>query len=446
MKTSLETGIPLDRAHTHPTPCVRTQPQDVFRHSGQFMGRFSDQIYLFVLIWYLLTNTHSAIQVGIFLICGAIPVAVISPFSGFIARRYHRLKLLAALNLFRCILVLIIAGSFYSHCASIWLLDAGAAMLGIAGAIYNPIQTSILPNMLTLEHIYPAVGEQFWRNMGALTGALAGGLFYNTKSISFILMISAISYMVAALLECWFPVPASETVFKDDHSYKLPTGISPVQPITGGIGRSPALRVRLSNYTEHQRLFSVIGSFLLANLFLWPVLMIVIPYLFKIVFKLSSLEFGLTQGAYWAGVVIGITVFMSEPPKERLRNILLTNYFITGILMFLLALPLLPAVKAGLTVWSITIIDILLAIFLGLVMVTVNVRIGAYLQTRLNDDYRDQIRVWFGSMMAVIGSISFLIGGLLSEFVPVYWLFIGGALGMGLILAIEVILWRNEVF
>lgn len=425
MKTPLETGA------TALTPHVYPQRQAAFYYAGKFMGRFSDQIYLFVLIWYLLTTTHSSIQAGIFLICGTVPVAVISPFSGIIIRRYQRLKLLAALNLFRCILLLIIAGSFYYQFVSIGLLDVGIAILALGGAIYNPVGTSILPNMLTGDQLTPAANEQFWLNTGALAGVLAGGFLYSSVNITLILIISAVALMVATLLECWFPGPAVETRRMEADSGRLR-----VQPIAGGTGHIPALRAGFSYLNGHRDLFIVIGFFLLANFFLWPVLMIFVPYLFKIVFQLSSLELALAQGAYWAGVVIGIAAIVIEPSKKKLQNTLLTGYISIGILVLLLALPLLPAVKTGLTAWSVTMIDIMLAVFLGLATVFVSLRIGAFIHTRLVPGYRDPIWAIFSLAMAVTGSIGFLIGGYLTQAVPIDLLFIGSAAGILLIAAI----------
>jgi DHA3 family macrolide efflux protein-like MFS transporter len=391
------------------------------------MGRFSEQIFLFVMIWYLLTKTHSAFQVGIFLICGTVPAAFISPFSGIIACHYPRLNRLAAINLFRCILVLIIAGSFYYHFSSIWLLDAAAAILALGGAIYNPIHTSTLPNMLTQDQATPAAPEQFWLNMGALSGVLAGGFLYSSSNMPLILIISAIFYMIAALLECWLPSQTSAR----------PT-------TTDGIGYPHALREGFTYLTGHRELFFMTGFFFLANLLFWPILMIVFPYLFKTVFKLSSLEFGLAQGAFWAGVVIGVAVITSGPAKERLSNTLLKNYICIGILMFLLALPLLPLFKTGLTVWSVTMIDIILAVCLGLVTAAVNLRIGAFVRDQLDNDFRDRIWEWLSSAMAVTGSVGLFIGGWLSHLIPIYWLFSGGA--MGFLLIIAIIAWMKRLW
>lgn len=418
MNSTFETDLSMAQTAAAPIS-VSPQRRILFRHVGQFMGRFSEQIFLFVMIWYLLTKTHSAFQVGIFLICGTVPAALVSPFSGMIAHRYHRLNRLAAINLFRCILVLIIAGSFFYHFSSIWLLNTVAAIIALGGAIYNPIHTSILPNMLTQDQATPAAPEQYWLNMGALSGVLAGGFLYSYSSIPLILIISAIFYMVAALLECWFP---SEI---------------PDSPATGGKEGYPhALREGFTYLTGHRELFFTAGFFFLANLFFWPVVMIVFPYLFKVVFKLSSLEFGLAQGAFWAGVVIGVTVIPIGPAKERLTSILLKNYISIGGLMLLLAIPLLPAFKKDITVWSVTMIDIILAVCLGLVTAAVNLRIGAFLRERLDDDFRDQIWACLSLGMAVTGSVGLFTGGWLSQAVPIYWLFSGGALGFLLIIAI----------
>jgi len=129
LKTSFETAISLQ------TPGLFQQRRLAFSYAGKFMGRFSDQIYLFTLGWYLLSTTHSTIQVGIFLVCWAFPVAISSLLNGIIIERYHRLKLLAAMNLFRCLLALMVAGALYSHALSTLTLDLGTAILAFAGAI-----------------------------------------------------------------------------------------------------------------------------------------------------------------------------------------------------------------------------------------------------------------------------------------------------------------------
>jgi DHA3 family macrolide efflux protein-like MFS transporter len=430
LNSTIETGPSIKNPHAHSPLCGYSQHRIAFHHAGQFIGKFSDQLFLFVMIWYLLTKTHSAIQVGIFLLCGAIPAAIISPFGGIITARYQWQKLLAALNLFRCILVLIIAGSFYNQSISIWMLDVGAAILALGGAFYNPTNAYILPGMLTPGHSTTAITHQFWMNAGALTGVLAGGFFYHFPGISFILMMCAMTYMVAALLECWFPMPTAEATTAVCNSGQL--------PFHRIIGRSliPTLRTGFDDPGGHRQLFPMMSVFLLVNLLIWTLLLIFIPYVFKIIIKLSALELALAQGAYWAGVVIGITVITIEPPKERLKSMLLKSYICIAILTLLLALPLLPVVKTSLTVWSVTIIYIILAIFLGLVNVAVNLRMGVFLHNLIAPDFRDRIWAWFGSILAFGGSLSFLIGGCLTQTVPVYWLFIGNAVGIVLLIAV----------
>jgi hypothetical protein len=425
----LETIISTAHSGIHPIPDVVPERRTQFRLSGQLLGRLSEQIFLFTLIWYLFTKTHSAFQVGLFLICSTLPAAIISPFNVMITRHYPRLNRLAAMNLFRCILVLIIAGSFYYHFVSIWLLNTAAVLLAVGGAIYNPIQTSILPNMLARNPETPGELEQLWLSMGALTGILAVGFFYHSSSIPYLLMVSAMVFMAAALLECWFAFIGPETGdgdFTEASSYQ-----SMMSP--------PKLRSYLTSLHSRARGWKflwITSLFLLVNLLFWPVLLIVIPYLVKLVFKLTSLEFGLVLGAYWAGVVIGVTVLTHDPSAERSGNISCKDFAGFGILTLLLALPLLT----GLSVWSALIMDIILALLLGLISASANLRMAAFLESQSGDMGQNPIRAWFGAMMAITGSIGFLIAGWLTQFVPVFWLFTGGGVGIGLVLGAMAVL------
>lgn len=432
MNISLEPVVSATHTHTGTASPVSPERRAAFRHLGQLTGRFSEQIFLFTLIWYLLTQTHSAFQVGFFLFCGTVPGVLVSPISGIIAgrfsERYSRLNRLAAMNLFRCILVLIIAGAFFYRFVSIGLLDAAAAILALGGAIYHPIRTSFLPNMLARDRNNPGVLDQLWLSMGALTGVLAVGFFYHSSHIPFLLVISAVFYMIAALLEAWFARLYPEIT---------PAADNP-DPIGSAPGCKPLLRHiwrKIFHFNGHREVFFIVGCFLLVQFFFWPVLLIGIPYVFKTLLKLTSLELGLAHGAFWAGAAIGVAVITINPAEEPIRNRLSKLYLLIGILILILALPVHPWTRTGFTPWSATMLNIILAIFLGLTTASVNLRIGSYLNTRIDHPYRDHVWAWFGSVMAVTGSIGLLVGGWLIQLVPVYWIFPGATAGIGLILA-----------
>lgn len=431
MKSTLETAKSTTPAMI--TPILRISPERraAFRHLGALTGRFSEQIFLFTLIWYLLTQTHSAFQVGFFLFCGAAPGVLISPFIGIIAGRYPRLNRLAAMNLFRCILVLIIAGAFFYRFVSVWLLDAAAAVLALGGAIYDPIRTSILPNMLTRDSKNSGVLELLWLNMGALTGVLAAGFFYHTSSIPFLLAASAVFYMIAALLEAWFARLGPEMDPVADNP-----GLTSAQTATGDKPGFGELWRALIHCNGRREVSFITGCFLLFHFFFGPVLLISIPYVFQTLFKLTSLELGLAHGAFWAGAAIGVAVIAINPAEELVRNRLSKLYALIGILILILALPVHPWTQTEFTPWSATMMNIILAVFLGLATASVNLRISSYLNTRIDHQYRDQIWAWFGSMMAMAGSTGFLIGGWLIQLIPVYWIFTQAAAGIGLILVL----------
>ncbi|MDQ3335783.1 MAG: MFS transporter [Myxococcota bacterium] len=138
-----------------------------------------------------------------------LPVFLASPFSGAIADRYDRRRILIAADLIRVPIVLLLC------LAALWgsvALAIGAVIaLGVGASFHDPVASAATPNLVAPEDLATAQSLMgtVWGSM-LLVGAGIGGVVAEVFGMQVAFIIDALSFAVSAIILAGITKPMQE--------------------------------------------------------------------------------------------------------------------------------------------------------------------------------------------------------------------------------------------
>ena len=181
---------------------------------GQIISLFGNAILRFALPLYLLNETNSAALFGIVSACAFIPMIVLGPVGGIIADRVNKRNIMVILDFSTAALVLWIIVLLGKVNLVVLLFTALFLLYGIQGAYQPAVQASI-PILLPGEQIMQGNAViNLVSSFSGLIGPVLGGALFGFFGIMSILYVSAVCFLVSAVMEIFIRIPYEKRVAK----------------------------------------------------------------------------------------------------------------------------------------------------------------------------------------------------------------------------------------
>lgn len=379
----------------------------LFLFIGQFVSKLGDQIYDFGLAWYVLSITHSSAKMGILLMIGLLPPVIMGPFTGIIADKFSRRKIMIIMDFMRFSIVSFLAVLLCYNMMHIWVLYIAAAVLGICGAIFNPASDAIVPNIVEKEQLVQASSlEQFYSSICNVIGMLLGGILFSLIGINMILIFNAVSYFISGICEFCIRLPRNNVISQiKDLSYRK---------VISELGAGYKF------LTQNNGLHIVFLYFSFLSFLIFPVGMIYIPYMFNIILKSTSFQCSLVQASFFIGIVIGAMIIPKIIKNKNFVDVLFRGVKTIFFIEFLVAVPMLPIVTKHLSLLTMVIYYFVISAIMGLAMCSMNIPFYVIFQSKVPDEVRGRVMGLVGSLIMAVTPISYLLGGYLAQNVPIY--------------------------
>jgi Arabinose efflux permease len=161
-------------------------------------SQFGDWFNQVALAQITLQLTHSALIMGIVLLCRSLPAVVLSPFVGPLVDRFPKPPLLFVTDVLRAVFAFGYALVLIFHAS--WLLYLSSLLLGIAGIFFDPARNAAIPFVVAPEDLTAAYAlESGTTGVLQIFGATAGGIVAIAVSPVVCFAINAASYLWSAL-------------------------------------------------------------------------------------------------------------------------------------------------------------------------------------------------------------------------------------------------------
>jgi predicted MFS family arabinose efflux permease len=167
---------------------------------GEVFSMAGTGLHAVALGWYLLERTGSATSVGIVWAVGLGSGIVMLPFAGPLADRYPRRSLAVASDVYRLVLVAVMAALAYAGSPSLPALYALTFLVGLGHSVFWPSITALLQEVIRPDQLTEASGlsEITWQ-VGNLTGAALGGPILIAFGLGTAFAVDAATYVVSAV-------------------------------------------------------------------------------------------------------------------------------------------------------------------------------------------------------------------------------------------------------
>jgi DHA3 family tetracycline resistance protein-like MFS transporter len=296
-----------------------------FLWSGQTISRLGDSLYRIALSWWVLEKTGSALAMGTVNIVSMIPMLLFMLFGGVLVDRLPRPWVLFTSDLFRGIIVAVIAILAALNLLEVWEIFIASALFGLVSAFFEPAYVAIFPEIVQADTLHNANSlSTLSREIASIVGPSLGAFLVAAGGTPITFGLDALSFFISSLtliplLKITTPTKkASEQTGQSNVWGDLTSGIKTV------VG-SPWLWVAIS-----------IGA--VANMMEGGTLSTSLPFLISDVWHMGVKSLGFINSAISIGAVLTAVIMGSKKKIHHRGWIAYLSWFSIGIMVLLLGI------------------------------------------------------------------------------------------------------------
>lgn len=275
---------------------------------GQVSSLFGNTILRFALSMYVLEITGSATIFAGILAVAMIPTIILSPLGGILADRANRRNIMVALDVLSAIVVFS-ALLFVSADTNLILVTVILIALAILGAFESPTVQAAVPQMHQGDNLIRA--NAVIVQVIAIAGLIApilGGVLYATFGLKTVLIVTAFSFCLTALLECFITLP-----------FKRPSKNESLSQI---IKNDFAVSMKFI-CKEQPDILKLLLLVALVSFFIMGIAAVGLPYIIRNVLNLSAQYYAVAESLFGVAAIIGSIFAGFLITRLRLRKVYL---------------------------------------------------------------------------------------------------------------------------
>lgn len=178
--------------------------------TSQMISLFGSMLVQYAITWYITLETKSGVYTTLAILCGFLPVFVLSPLAGVWADRYNRKRLIMISDGAIALTTLVVAIIFLMGYREIWVLLVALAIRGGGSAIQTPVVTALLPDITPSDELERVNGLlQSVQSLTSLICPAISGALLTMASMESIFFIDVITAIIAiAFMGKFLVIPA----------------------------------------------------------------------------------------------------------------------------------------------------------------------------------------------------------------------------------------------
>lgn len=376
---------------------------------------FGSSIYSFALGLYVLQITGSALNFAITLILGTIPMIVMNPFAGVIADKVDKKKLVVCMDLLSgCLLITVhIVSSYYG--LNLFIIYTTTFLMTGFTTFFGIGLEAAKPNIVSKERLMSLNSiSKIIDSISLILGPMLGGIVFAVFDMKTFIIINGISFILSAISILFINFKLCEQNINEECSIRE---IHFIKDIKEGCSY-------LMERESLKNTFRILISF---NFFLGLAVTVPLPYIINTVLNLSSKQFGLIQGTFPIGMIVGAIIVKKITNRFSYSNLLKKISFMVAIFMIVSGVPVLcKSIEMNNIVFVPMYCTIMF--FLGLMIALIDIPLIYFMQKEIPDEYRGRVLSIGLSLGKMMQPIALILSGLLLNHIPAYALPIGGGI------------------
>lgn len=178
-------------------------------HQPAFSRLFSASLFssvgssagIIAIIWLVYSTTGSAVDVALIGIAGVVPRVAFGLFSGGLADRYSKTRLMILADFLRASMLFVLIATLISGTFILSLVLGSVFVLGIGQSIFTVSTNSFVPDTVESDQLSTANGLlSSSQTMMAVAGSPLGGVLVSVAGVPVTLLLNALTYVVSGTL------------------------------------------------------------------------------------------------------------------------------------------------------------------------------------------------------------------------------------------------------
>ncbi|MCU5682712.1 MFS transporter [Bacillus wiedmannii] len=377
---------------------------------------FGSSMYSFALGLYVLQITGSALNFAITLILGTIPIIVLNPFAGVIADKVDKKKLVICMDLLSgCLLIAVyILSSYYG--LNLFIIYTTTFLMTVFTTFFGIGLEAAKPNIVSKERLMSINSiSKIIDSVSLILGPMLGGIVFSVFNIKTFIIINGISFILSGIALLFIHFRLFEYNINEGNSKR---GVNFIKDIKEGFSY-------LLEKESLKNTFHILISF---NFFLGFAVTVPLPYIINTVLNLDSKQFGIIQGTFPVGMIIGAIVVKKITDRFSYSYLLKKLSSMLSVFMIILGIPVLfKSFEVNDLVFVITYCVVM--IFLGFIIALIDIPLIYFMQNEIPDEYRGRVLSIGLSIGKMMLPIAMALSGLLLNYIPAYTIpIVGGFL------------------
>lgn len=379
--------------------------------SGSFISLFGTYIYTFAIGLYVLKLTGSGISFAANLVLGTLPAVIFNPVAGVLADRLDRKTMVVMMDALNGMLLLGLYLLSSPLGLTLFMIYCTTFTMAVFTSVFNVSLDSSIPNIVSQEKLVTinAAGKIIDASSSVL-GPMAGGLIYAFADIRYFILINGVSFLISGISGLFldFNIGCNETKMNKD-------SIRILQDMKEG----------LKFLISRRQLVNIMAVFICINFFLSLSVSVPLPFIINNVLKLDSKIFGIIQGTFPVGMILGALFMGKFNDRIKYKKLLTVANPILALCMIAIGLPVLLVHKfTGTLVFPVYFA--FTAAVLGIVIAAIDIPITVILQKSIPDECRGRVMSLVISLVKAVSPLALVLSGVLVTSTPAFILPICG--------------------
>lgn len=380
---------------------------------SKLISSFGAQVYAFAISFYILQLIGSATNFAVNLICNILPRTVVAPFAGYVADNYSRKKIGIIAQVATTLAIGGLLVISLTMGLSLIAIYTTTAILSLTTQFSNVAFSSSITGLVDEKRIQRAMSlNQISISFAAIGSPAIGGLLYGLVSMPVFLLMYVITSTLAVVLESTmnFNLFAKRKEIIEGQQKE-----TMLQNMKAGISYLKLQPVLMDMIWISLAINFLLGAFIVGYAFILIEKM-----------KISSVHFGLTEGAFAVGMLI-MSIYFSMR-KDLKYPLLIGKRGILGIgfLMSAITLPLLIKMPYE---WMFAYYAVIMFGF-GVMQMVANTPLMVWMQKTIDDDYKGRVFSILETMAMALMPLGMVIYGFLYDVLSAQWILIASSIAL----------------
>ena len=381
---------------------------------GKLISVFGSAIYTFAIGLYVLKQTGSGFSFALTLFVGLIPTIIFSPVAGYMSDRFDKKKIVVSMDFANGMMFLILFILTLKFELNQPMIYISTFMTTVFTTFFGIAFEAAKPNLVADEKLMSINSlSKVIDSTSLILAPVLGGLIFAFTDIKTFILINAVCFIFSAGIETMI-----------DFNYNIKS----TAEINDDGGFVEDIKDGLTYIRKSSEIVKMINVLVILNFFISFSVTVPLPYIINNLLNLSSNQYGIIQGAFPVGMILGAVVVGKIIEKIDYMKLLIFSSITLSVAIALLGLPLVLADASSLA-YMIYYISIM--VIFGIAISFIDVPILWLMQKSIPDNLRGKVLSISMSIVKLIAPLGLVISGMIINSVPVYIMtFAGGGILM----------------